>query len=397
MEKIKINVLLVEDNPFDAEFLQRLFTRANQQQWQIIHVEQLSEAINICTSCVRTAENSSSSKLNLSQIDVVLLDLSLPDSMGLDTLERFRIAVPDIPVVVLTGLNDDKIALQALAQGAQDYLSKDEIKIHSLPRAIRYAIERAEIIKKLRESEQLTREALLKEQELNRLKTSFVAMLSHEFRNPLSTFCTFIELLQLKEKLPEACIDLFLKRTEKALKQMLKLLDEVLFISQSEIGQFKYQPVALNLINFCEQIIESLRFSEGKSYTINFTYSGEFHQVEMDEELLSYILTNLLSNAIKYSPAERPISFDLNCQGRVAIFQIKDQGVGIPSADKKHLFETFFRGSNVGKVPGTGLGLAIVKKCVELHQGSIQIESEEGVGTTVTVTLPLKLMHTNGA
>lgn len=397
MEKIKINVLLVEDNPFDAELLQRLFIRANQQQWQIVHVEQLSEAIDICTSCIRTAENCSLSKLNLPKIDVVLLDLSLPDSIGLDTLEEFRIAVPDIPVVVLTGLNDEKIALQALAQGAQDYLIKDEIKIHSLPRAIRYAIERAEIIKQLRESEQRTREALLKEQELNKLKTSFVAMLSHEFRNPLSTVCTFIELLQLKEKLPEECRDIFLKRTEKALKQMLKLLDEVLFISQSEIGQFKYQPVTLNLINFCEQVIESIRFNEGKNYNINFTYSGECHQVEMDEELLSYILTNLLSNAIKYSPAERPISFDLNCQGRVAIFQIKDQGVGIPSADKKHLFETFFRGSNVGKVPGTGLGLAIVKKCVELHQGSIQIESEEGVGTTVTVTLPLKLMHTNGA
>lgn len=101
------------------------------------------------------------------------------------------------------------------------------------------------------------------------------------------------------------------------------------------------------------------------------------------------VLTNLISNAIKYSPSGSTIHFHLNCQDNQAIFQIKDKGIGIPKKDQIHLFETFFRGSNVGKIPGTGLGLAIVKRCVDLHRGYIQVESEEGIGTTVTVTLPL--------
>ncbi|MBF2006118.1 ATP-binding protein [Chlorogloeopsis fritschii PCC 9212] len=390
MEKIKIKVLLVEDNPFDAELLQQLFIRAHKQEWEIVNVEQLSEAIDACTGKpIYSCDNSSPLTLDPDSIDVVLLDLSLPDSMGLDTLKEFRMAVPDIAVVVLTGLNDEKMALQAMAEGAQDYLVKDEITIQSLPRAIRYAIERAEILKQLRESEQRTREALLKEQELNKLKSDFVAMISHEFRTPMSTICTSLDLLQASDKLTQEWREQFFRRIESALKQMLTLLDEVLFLSKNEVSQFQLQLVHLNLMTFCCQILESIKFRESKNYNIEFTSSGERFEAEMDEELLDSILTNLISNAIKYSPSGSTIHFHLNCQDNQAIFQIKDKGIGIPKKDQIHLFETFFRGSNVGKIPGTGLGLAIVKRCVDLHRGYIQVESEEGIGTTVTVTLPL--------
>ncbi|MFQ4144924.1 ATP-binding protein [Chlorogloeopsis sp. ULAP02] len=390
MEKIQITVLLVEDNPLDAELLQKLFIRAHQQEWEIVNVEQLSEAIDVCTGqAIHSCDNSSPLRLNHNSIDVVLLDLSLPDSIGLDTLKEFRIAVPDIPVVVLTGLNDEKMALQAMAEGAQDYLVKDEITIQSLPRAIRYAIERAEILKQLRKSEQRTREALLKEQELNKLKSDFVAMISHEFRTPMSTICTSLDLLQASDKLTQEWREQFFRRIENALKQMLKLLDEVLFLSKNEVSKFQLQLTHLNLINFCSEIVESIQFSEGKNHNIEFTSSGKFFEAEMDEELLCSILNNLLSNAIKYSPARSTIYFHLTCQDHMAIFQIKDNGIGIPEKDQIHLFETFFRGSNVGKISGTGLGLAIVRRCVDLHRGYIQVESEESVGTTVTVTLPL--------
>ncbi|MDM9380032.1 ATP-binding protein [Chlorogloeopsis sp. ULAP01] len=390
MEKIQIKVLLVEDNPFDTELLQQLFIRAHQQEWEIVNVEQLSEAIDVCTGqTIHSCDNSSPLTLNPNSIDVVLLDLSLPDSMGLDTLKEFRIAVPDIPVVVLTGLNDEEMALQAMAEGAQDYLVKDEITIQSLPRAIRYAIERAEILKQLRESEQHTRKALLKEQELNKLKSDFVAMISHEFRTPMSTICTSLDLLQTSDKLTQEWREQFFRRIENALKQMLKLLDEVLFLSKNEVSQFKLQIAHLNLINFCYEIVESIQFSEGKNHKIEFAASGECFEAEMDEELLGSILNNLLSNAIKYSPSESTIYFYLTCQDNMAKFQIKDNGIGIPKKDQIHLCETFFRGSNVGKISGTGLGLAIVRRCVDLHHGYIQVESEENVGTIVTVTLPL--------
>ena len=109
----------------------------------------------------------------------------------------------------------------------------------------------------------------------------------------------------------------------------------------------------------------------------------------MDEKLLRYILSNLLSNAIKYSPKGGNIQFDLNCQADTVTFQIQDQGIGILIGDQANLFEAFQRCSNVGTIQGSGLGLAIVKKCVDLHQGQIQVSSEINVGTTFTVVLSL--------
>jgi signal transduction histidine kinase len=108
----------------------------------------------------------------------------------------------------------------------------------------------------------------------------------------------------------------------------------------------------------------------------------------MDEALLGHIFSNLLSNAVKYSPAGGTVWFNLLCQNGIAQFQIRDEGIGIPLNDQKHLFDTFHRASNVGQIKGTGLGLSIVKKCVELHRGQIRVESEVGVGTTFIVTLP---------
>jgi signal transduction histidine kinase len=109
----------------------------------------------------------------------------------------------------------------------------------------------------------------------------------------------------------------------------------------------------------------------------------------MDKKLLGHIFTNLLSNAIKYSPQGGSVHFNLLCTSSSAVFRIQDTGIGIPSKDIEKVFESFGRASNVGTIPGTGLGLAIAKKCVDLHGGEITVESELGVSTTFTVTLPL--------
>ncbi|HAA30602.1 MAG TPA: hypothetical protein DCE56_26585 [Cyanobacteria bacterium UBA8553] len=109
----------------------------------------------------------------------------------------------------------------------------------------------------------------------------------------------------------------------------------------------------------------------------------------MDEKLLRYIINNLLSNAIKYSPQGSTVKCDLVCEQSNAILRIQDEGIGIPLEDQRHLFESFYRGRNVGSISGTGLGLSIVKNCVTLHGGQIAVESEVGVGSIFTVTLPL--------
>ncbi|NET54303.1 MAG: sensor histidine kinase [Merismopedia sp. SIO2A8] len=111
---------------------------------------------------------------------------------------------------------------------------------------------------------------------------------------------------------------------------------------------------------------------------------------KFDAKLLRQIISNLLSNAIKYSPQGGTVQFRLICEVDTAIFQVQDEGIGIPPQDQEKLFEAFYRGSNINEIGGTGLGLAITKKCVEIHNGQIEVESALGVGTTVLVKFPLE-------
>jgi signal transduction histidine kinase len=391
MQKIMIHILLVEDSPTDARLLRQIFLRTQQEEWQMTHVERLWEAIHLSLENPEVISNSSqAANFPQRRFNVVLLDLSLPDSTGIETLQEYRAAVPHIPVVVLTGLDDEELALRALAEGAQDYLVKDQITIQLLMRSVRYAMEREEILNKLRESEELSRQALLKEQELNELKSNFVAMVSHEFRNPMTTIRTALEIIEYNnDKLTQEQRIKYFERVQNAIKQMLQLLDEILFLSKTEATKFEYNPVSLNLESFCNELTEGFQCGAGNQHMITFTSQGECSQSEMDEDLLNCIFTNLLSNAIKYSPEHSHIQFDLSCQDGVATFKVTDQGRGIPLKDQPRLFQTFYRASNVRRIQGTGLGLAIVKQCVDIHGGTIQIESQQDVGTTVIVTLPL--------
>ncbi|ALF52559.1 histidine kinase [Nostoc piscinale CENA21] len=390
MQKTIIRVLLVEDSPSDAKLLHQIFSHTVQHKLEMVHVEQLSEAINLSLSennlTVNHLENVS---FQPHKFDVVLMDLGLPDSFGLDTLKAYRAAVPDIPVVVLTGLDDEELAMQALAEGAQDYLVKDQITIQRLVRAIRYAIEREEILNKLRESEEISRQALVKEQQLNELKSNFVAMVSHEFRNPMTTIRTAIDILQNHNNMDEARRNIYFERVQDALNHMLQLLDEVLFLSKSETAKLEYKPAPLNLISFCQEITEVMQMKAAGQKNIIFNNAGECNLIYMDEELIYCILTNLISNAVKYSPPQSNIWFNLTFEGDMAIFQVKDEGIGIPETDQVNLFQTFYRASNARRIQGTGLGLAMVKKCVDLHGGEINLESQQDVGTTVIVKLPL--------
>jgi signal transduction histidine kinase len=396
MQKNQIYILLVEDSPSDAKLLQRIFFHANKHGLKMLQVERLSEAINVSLSGYElNTDNARNETSRPAKFDLVLLDLGLPDSVGLDTLKGYKAAVTDIPVVVLTGLDDEELAMQALAEGAQDYLVKDQITIQRLVSAIRYAIEREEIIKQLRESEEISRQALAKEQQLNELKSNFVAMVSHEFRNPMTTIRTAMDILQNNSQLTEERKKFYFERVQDSINHMLQLLDEVLFLSRSEAAKLEYKPAPLELISFCEEITEVFQMQAGKQYTINFNFEGECTPAYMDEELLHHILTNLISNAIKYSLPQKNIWLHLSCRDGMATFRVQDEGIGIPEKDQTNLFQTFYRASNVRRIQGTGLGLAMVKKCVDIHCGQIYIESQQNIGTTVTVILPLNYRGLN--
>lgn len=375
MDTTLLHILLVEDSPTDADLLRQVFLRSGKEKWRLTHVERLSNAIAQCH------EN---------YFDVVLLDLGLPDSDGLETVTEFRESVPITPVVVLTMMDDEELALQVMARGAQDYLVKNQITTQLLVRSLRYAIEREQIFQQLKNSERKILSAWEQEQEMNLLKSSFVSMASHEFRTPMTTIRTSVELLQEFDRdLTDQKRNDYFERIKVAIKQITHLLDEILLLGSGEAGGLRYQPEPLDLEKFCADLTENLHFSHSQSYTITAECQGDCSNAVMDAALLWHVLTNLLSNAIKYSPIGGSVHLSLLCQSSTVTFRVQDYGIGIPAKDQCHLFKTFYRCSNVGKIQGTGLGLAIVKKCVELHRGDIQVKSELGKGTVFTIMFPI--------
>lgn len=393
-----MKILLVEDNLADAEFLEEILIESSLAEASLIHVFQLVEAWE---------------QLQADTFDAILLDLSLPDSHGLNTLAKVHSHSPDIAILVLTGLNDQEIALQAVREGAQDYLIKGQINPQLLDRAIRYAIER-------KRSERMICAALAKEQELRALTSSFISMISHEFRNPLTTIIAATDLLQeCHQQLDrEKQQDLY-QRVQKAAARMEQLLNDILIIGSTDIPQESLNLEPLDLIAFCQDLVDEMEMHsqignrshhpfdrslpEAVKHTIAFKIencylgiSQKMHGGEsspkplFDAKVLRQLLSNLLSNAIKYSPIGGGVNFSMILQPKQVIFQVTDRGIGIPEADQKNLFKLFHRGSNIGEITGTGLGLAIVKRSVELHGGELTVTSQVNCGTTFSVTLPLK-------
>jgi len=252
-----------------------------------------------------------------------------------------------------------------------------------------------EDITERKQAEEDIRKALEKEKELSELKSNFVTTASHEFRTPLATIFSSAELLRkYNHKLGEDQKLTQLQQIQTTVTHMTQLLNDVLLIGKAEAGKLEYNPALLDLVQFCHALVEGMQLSatysqDGASgHKISFCSQGQCTNASMDEKLLRHILTNLLSNAIKYSPQGGTVYLDLVCQPGEAIFQVRDEGIGIPATEQTKLFDSFYRASNVGTISGTGLGLAIVKKSVDLHGGTITVESEAGAGTTFIVTIP---------
>ncbi|WP_353838080.1 response regulator [Moorena sp. SIO4E2] len=246
----------------------------------------------------------------------------------------------------------------------------------------------ADIQERERRSE-IIRKSLEQEKELSELKSRVISTISHEFRTPMMMIQSSTELLaKYSEKLSE---DKRLKHFQQigwAVEHMNQLLTNVIFLDKTESGELDCHPEYLNLEKLCQKIINNLQVTLSSDYKIDFSTQSNSSQVNLDEQLVGQILTNILSNAVKYSPQGGIIKFDVFCQPEEAILTIRDSGIGIPSKEKQRVFDSFYRATNVGAIKGTGLGLAIAKKCVELHRGKINLDSEVGVGTKFQVILP---------
>jgi len=228
------------------------------------------------------------------------------------------------------------------------------------------------------------------EKELSRLKTNFVSMVSHEFRTPLEVVISSADILhRYLDRLQPAERDQHLSAIQNSVKRMAEMMEDVLLLGRFDAGRLQFMPDDLHLPAFCKRLADEMRSAAGGHCVIHLILDEFPALVRADETLLRHILTNLLSNALKYSPLGEKIEFHVQRSGRDAVFHVLDRGIGIPAPDQARLFEAFHRARNVGTVPGTGLGLHIVKRCVELHGGTIELQTEIGHGTTFTVRLPL--------
>ncbi len=168
-----------------------------------------------------------------------------------------------------------------------------------------------------------------------------------------------------------------------------ELVGDVMTISRADFTGAEFEPQLIDLETYCRDVIEEMSLAYQMQRRIDFSGTDTRVEAYVDPKLLRHALTNLLTNAIKYSPEDKPITVSLNIDDQQAVIRVRDQGIGIPEDDLKHLFEPFHRAANVGKIQGTGLGLAIAKQAIELHGGTLAVESTVNVGTTFTIRLPL--------
>jgi signal transduction histidine kinase len=349
-------VLLVEDNPGDARLLREMFNEQGAHDTELTHVECMSEAEQ------HLAEHA---------VDVILLDLGLPDAQGLEAVRRARAAAPGVPLVVLTGLDDELLAAQALQEGAQDYLIKGQIETRGLLRALRYAIER---------------------QIMERLKDEFVSSVSHELRTPLTSIAGSLGLLVAKAagNLPDPVARL-LSIAHRNSQRLVRLVNDILDIEQMESGRVAFSFTRVEVRSLVEQAIEASRgFAEGCGVRIRLETRCAAREVRADSDRLAQVVTNLLSNAIKFSPADSEVVVAIEQETDAVRISVRDHGSGISAAFKPRIFERFAQAdaTNTRQKGGTGLGLSIVKQIVDRLGGEVGYADAPGGGTIFHVALP---------
>ncbi len=241
-----------------------------------------------------------------------------------------------------------------------------------------------------RQAEDDIRQTLERQRELNVLRSRFVAMTSHEFRTPLAAIFSSAELLRhYEERLPAGERRELLQSIESAVRRMEQMLNRILLIGRAEAEMLEFAPRPCDLKALCERFVREARQQHPQARSaIELVWELAPGTVLCDEKLLSHMFGNLLSNALKYSPAGGPVRFAVSRRADRLCFCVQDEGIGIPENEQADMFDSFHRASNVGDIEGTGLGLSIVKKSVELHGGTITVQSRAGAGTQFCILLP---------
>ncbi|MVM30155.1 PAS domain S-box protein [Spirosoma sp. HMF4905] len=243
-----------------------------------------------------------------------------------------------------------------------------------------------------KEKELVLQQSLQREQELNQLKSQFVSTASHEFRTPLTTIQTSVDLIDLYlDHPPESArpiIQNYLGVIREQIQNVNELLSDILSIGKIEAGKIAFNPEWGDLLALCQQVIATHFSHQVDQRIVRISVQGTPCPIYFEEKLMGHVLINLLSNAFKFSETDPQLT--IRFQESDVVIQIIDEGIGIPAIDLPTLFQTFFRARNTAAIPGTGLGLVIARQFIALHGGRLTVQSEEHVGTTFTIVLPIQ-------
>jgi two-component system, OmpR family, sensor histidine kinase VicK len=243
-------------------------------------------------------------------------------------------------------------------------------------------------VTKQKQTEASLREALRKEHELLQLKSQFIATVSHEFRTPLTVIQMTNDMLRLyADHMDTTEKTKNFDQVQKQIRHMIRMLEDALTVEQMQSDAVEFHPEVVDMDRFCRALLGLFEGRVRRKFV--YTCPEPCPPVAVDKGLMKQVVLHLLTNAIKFSGPDSPISMTLTCADQHLRLQIQDQGLGVPAAEQERLFEPFFRGSNTGTIGGTGLGLTLAKHAVDIHKGTITIDSQVGAGTTITVAIPL--------
>ena len=368
------SLLVIEDNPGDARLLREMLDAGGKRPTTLIHVESMKDAeLYLATN----------------NVDIVLLDLGLPDAQGMDAVRRAHTAAPRIPLVVLTGHDDEGMAVQALQEGAQDYLIKGQIDTRGLLRALRYAIERKTLEEAARSLNLKMDLARAEAEAATAAKATFVANMSHEIRTPLNSIIGFSDLL-LDDISLSKIQRRYLEQVKNAGGALLTVVNDILDFSKMDVGEVKLtiEPFSLEtVVSSAVSIIRGIAEAKGLDLRVVVDPELALHN-HGDPARLRQILLNLLSNAVKFtltgSVTLEVAKVSSSTAAERLRFSITDTGPGIPVDGQRYLFQQFAQAdaSISREHGGTGLGLSICKSLVELMGGEIDYTNNEGPGST---------------
>ncbi|NER29792.1 MAG: response regulator [Symploca sp. SIO1C4] len=306
-----VKILLIEDSLAEARFLQEVLNGAKLEQFSLVHVKRLGEALN---------------QLQQDDFDVILLDLTLPDSQGLQSLHPLIQCAPSLPIVVLTNTNDDQLAIESLRKGAQDYLVKRQVNLELLVRSLRYAIERKQISEALREANE-TLEIRVAERtaqltkahellEVERMKDEFISIVSHELRTPLTSIHASLRLLstgqvgQLSEQ-GQQILDIAVTNTDR----LVRLANDILDLERIESGKSVTIQKTCDAAELIVQAVETMKAMAAK-HRVTLSVTTASISIWADPDKVVQILTNLLSNGIKFSPPQSKVWLAVEAKGK---------------------------------------------------------------------------------